>query len=286
MFLQAGNCRKQELTGCNFGGGPAGAGAILIRMRLSLATAFCISLGVAAFAHAQTAQPSFDVASVRPSAHQVGPDYNNQITSSASEFNGRNVTLRRLIAEAWHCQLRQVIGPSWLDQNEYDISTRTPKDTTPDQIPLMLRTLLADRFHLREHSDTRQMRAYELTVAAGGPKIKPASSASPAPGGPGFHFRGDMRHFADLLAIQFSIPAPERPDQPVRAGGTPIPVLDKTGLDGEYDFTVDIRPEPGTDAFTGWKRVLEDQLGLKIESRKTDVPVVVVDDVAKIPSEN
>jgi uncharacterized protein (TIGR03435 family) len=58
-----------------------------------------------------------------------------------------------------------------------------------------------------------------------------------------------------------------------------IPVLDKTGLQGIYEFSVNAGPpELGTDAFTGWKRILEEQLGLRIESGKGDVPVVVVDD--------
>jgi uncharacterized protein (TIGR03435 family) len=95
-----------------------------------------------------------------------------------------------------------------------------------------------------------------------------------------------MRQFADLLAIQFSIPAAQNPSEPVRAGGSLIPVLDKTGLQGTYDFNVEMRPELGTDAFTGWKRALEEQLGLRIESRKGQVPVVVVDDAAKVPTAN
>ena len=129
------------------------------------------------------------------------------------------------------------------------------------------------------------MRAYELETAKGGPKIQPVEMGKTSAGGSGFHFRGDMRQLADLLTIQFSIPAPESPGAPVRAGGTPIPVLDKTGLKGTYDFSVDMRPEMGTDMFAAWKRAL-DQLGLKIESRKGDVPVVVVDDASKVPTAN
>jgi uncharacterized protein (TIGR03435 family) len=194
--------------------------------------------------------------------------------------------LKRLVAEAWHCQLNQVVGPPWLDQNEYDISARAPEDSSKEQISLMIRGLLADRFHLKEHSDTRQMRVYELGIAQGGPRIRPVQPGAATTSGSGFHFRGDMREFADLLAIQFSIPAADNPGVPVRAGGSPIPVLDKTGLQGIYELSVDLRPELGTDAFTAWKRALGDQLGLKIESRKGDVAVVVVDDAAKIPTVN
>jgi uncharacterized protein (TIGR03435 family) len=67
---------------------------------------------------------------------------------------------------------------------------------------------------------------------------------------------------------------------------SPIAVLDKTGLPGIFDFSVDIHPELGTDMFTSWQRVLEDQLGLRIESRKGNLAVLVVDEAARIPTEN
>jgi uncharacterized protein (TIGR03435 family) len=245
-----------------------------------------VLLTIAVALHAQSAPPAFDVASVRPSQHEVGPDYNNQITYSADGFTGRNVTLKRLVAEAWRCQLNQVVGPAWIDRAEYDVEARKPEGAGREQVALMLRTLLAERFQLKEHSDARPMRVYELTAGAGGAKIHPVQTGGAAAPGGSFHFHGDMREFADLLTVQFSIPAPENPNAPVRAGGSPIPVLDKTGLDGIYDFTVDLKTELGTDSFTAWKRALEDQLGLRVESRKSDVPVVVVDDAARIPTSN
>ena len=258
---------------------------ILNRMR-SLRRTLLLMIVVASFVNAQTAQPTFEVASVRPSQREVGPDYNNQITYSADAFTGRNVTLRRLIAEAYRLQMKQVIGPPWLDQNEYDIEAREPSDASRGQVPLMLRSLLVQRFRLREHSENRPMRVYELTVGEHGPKIQPIEGEKTVAAGPGFHFRGDMRQFADLLAVQFSIPAPESPGVPVRAGGPPIPVLDKTELKGIFEFSVNIRPELGTDMFAQWKRALGEQLGLRIESRKDDVSVIVVDDAAKIPTAN
>ena len=63
-------------------------------------------------------------------------------------------------------------------------------------------------------------------------------------------------------------------------------MVDKTGVPGVFDFGVDIHPELGTDMFALWQRVLQDQLGLKIESRKGNLEVVVVDDVSKMPTEN
>lgn len=252
----------------------------------SLITALLVNFGALAFAQTQPAQTSFEVVSIRPSQHEVGPDYNNQITYSSTGFTGRNVTLRRLVAEAWHCQRNQVVGPPWLDRNEYDIVARLPDGATSEQIPRMLLSLLSDRFQLKSHSEIRPMRVYELTVAQGGPRIHPVQQGDAMAAGPGIHFRGDMRQFADLLAVQISMPAPTSASVPVIAGGPPVPVLDKTGLVGIYEFSVDLRPEIGTDGFTFWKRVLEDQLGLKIESDKAGVAFVVVDDAQKIPTAN
>ncbi len=254
-------------------------------MRTPLLVVIGTILSPAALAQPQPAQPAFEVASVRPSARTVGPDYNNQITWTADRFTAKNATLKRLIADAWNLQLNQVIGPAWLDRNEYDIEARLAGDAAREQRALMLRSLLAERFGLKQHSETRAMRVYELTAAKNGPKIKPVEAEEPHAGA-GFHFHGEMRQFADLLAVQFSIPAAERPDVPVRAGGPLIPVIDKTGLQGVYDFSVDIHPELGTDSFAAWQRALDEQLGLRIESRKGDVAVLVIDDVAKTPSAN
>jgi uncharacterized protein (TIGR03435 family) len=150
----------------------------------------------------------------------------------------------------------------------------------------MVKSLLVERFHLKEHTETREMRVDELTVASGGAKIKPVAEGEPMKTGPGFHFHGGMREFADLLSVQFSIPAPQDPSVPARAGGPPTVVVDKTGLSGIFDFTVDIQPDPTTDSFTAWQRVLEDQLGLRIDSRKTGISVVVVDDARQVPTAN
>jgi len=248
--------------------------------------AFLVDLGAFALAQTQSAQVSFEVASIRPSQHQVGPDYNNEITRSSTSFTGRNVTLRRLVAEAWSCQRDQVMGPPWLDRNEFDIEARLPEGATSEQVPYMLRSLLSERFHLRAHNETRPTRVYELTVAAGGPRIHPNQPGETAAAGPGLHFHGDMRQFAELLAVQISMPAPTSASVPVIASESPTPVLDKTGLAGIYDFSIDLQPEIGTDGFTFWKRVLEDQLGLKIDSSKTDLDFVVVDDALKIPTAN
>jgi uncharacterized protein (TIGR03435 family) len=234
----------------------------------------------------QTKPPQFDVASVKPSRVSVGPDYNNQITFTPTGLSARNATLKRLIAISRNLQLNQVQGPHWIDQNEYDIDARGAEGATREQMPPMLQSLLAERFKLKNHTEEQEMRLYELVVAKTGPKVHPVTDGKSVPATSGFHFHGDMHQFADLLAIQFSVPAPQDPSVPSKAGGPPILVVDKTGLEGTFDFSVDIHPELNTDMFAVWRAALEDQLGLRIESRKDKMTIVVVDDAAKIPTEN
>jgi uncharacterized protein (TIGR03435 family) len=239
-----------------------------------------------AFAQAPTTAVAFDVASVRPCQHLVGPDYNNQITYSPSGIIARNVTIKRLLAEAYDLQLNQVFGPAWLGQSEYDVDAKAAGVVTREQISQMLQSLIADRFKLTQHSEMREMRAYELKVGKSGPKIRPVSGEKTVSAPSGFHFHGGMREFADLLSVQLTIPAANNPAEPVRASPSQIPVLDETGLQGIFDISVDIHPEFGTDMFALWQRALEDQLGLKIESRKGNVPVLVVDEASRVPTEN
>ncbi|WP_348261188.1 TIGR03435 family protein [Telmatobacter sp. DSM 110680] len=246
---------------------------------------FVVSTSMA-LCQSSTTPPTFDVASVRPSQHNVGPDYNNQLTYTPGEFTAKNVTIKRLVAEAYQLQMDQVSGPNWIDQNEFDIEAKASTGATKDQLARMLRSLLAERFHLTQHIEKREMRVYALMVDKGGAKIHPIDGDKPAASVGGFHFHGDLRQFADLLAVQLSIPATNDPSTPVRASTSRIPVLDKTGMTGIFDFNVDMRPELGTDMFAAWQRALHDQLGLKIEGRKEQVDVLVVDQAAKVPTEN
>lgn len=262
------------------------AGSIVYAMRTPYLILALVFLIAPFCAHPQANPPQFEVASVKPSRETVGPDYNNQITFTHTGLTARNATLKRLIAEAWNLQINQVIGPHWIDQNEYDIDARTAQETTQSQMGPMIESLLAERFRLKTSSEQREMRVYDLAVAKTGSKIQPIPAGAQTKAAPGFHFHGDMHRFADLLALQLSIPATEDPSIPSKAGGPPILVLDKTGLEGTFDFSVDIHPELNTDMFAIWRRALEDQLGLKIESGKGQVPVVVVEEAAKIPTAN
>src|ERR1700734_1078543 len=93
----------------------------MLRVMRALPLFICLALpGLASFAQTSSTAPAFDVASVKPVQHPVGPDYNNQLTYSPNGFTARNVTVKRLVAEAYGLQLSQVSGPGWIDQTEYD----------------------------------------------------------------------------------------------------------------------------------------------------------------------
>jgi uncharacterized protein (TIGR03435 family) len=130
------------------------------------------------------------------------------------------------------------------------------------------------------------MRLYELAPDRAGPKIRPIGEGETAKDGGGLRFHGEMRQFADFLAVQLSIPASDNPSQPAIAGGPMVPVLDKTGLTGTYDFSVEIKPEPGSDMFTLWQRELPQRLGLRLESRRGPIEVIAIDSAARIPTAN
>jgi len=239
-------------------------------------------MALVAFACPSFGQQAFDVASVKPSQQLVGKDYNNRISIGDAGVRGRNVTLKRLIQEGYSVAPYQVsAGPRWLDSDEYELEAKSDRPATKEELRSMLRSLLTDRFRLVFHRETKEMRVYELVVDQNGPRIRPSTSAE---AGPGFH--GTLQEFANLLSVQLTIPTIEDPTKPAIARGAPAPVIDRTGLSGVYDIRAEVRPEIGADMVTLWQRVLQEQLGLKLENRRSNVEVLVVDTAERTPIPN
>ena len=253
-------------------------------LRAGLLSAYVVLLSLPVLC--QSSSPAFELASVKLSQKPVGPDSNNRLTYERAGVKFRNATLRCLVAEAYGLQLNQVLGPSWLDQREYDIEAKADGPTAKEQLRLMLRTLLTERFKLVQHRETKELRAYELVIDKAGLKIQSIEDGEVPGTTAGHRFRGDFRRLADLLAVQLTIYVSDDPTRPGRASGPPPPVLDKTGLPGTYEFGLDINPEPGSDTFAVWQRFLKDKVGLRIDSRKGPVDVLVVDGAERVPIAN
>jgi uncharacterized protein (TIGR03435 family) len=219
---------------------------------------------------------TFDVASVKVSQRQLGKDDQGEVAIGPAGLNGKNVTLKSLIAEAYQVQPHQVTGgPNWLDSSEYDVEAKAVEPATKEQLQVMLRTMLVERFRLALHRETKELQVYELVTDKNGPRVRAREDGM------------SLRQLANLISVQLTIPAlRDDPSKPSTAKGPPVPVLDKTGLEGTYDITVDLRLEPGADSFTLWQRFLQDRLGLKLESRKEKMEVLVVDSAEKTPTSN
>jgi bla regulator protein BlaR1 len=231
-------------------------------------------------------QPDFDVAYIKPNPGwppmTVGPGFN------AHGVGGSKVTLRNLVMLAYDVTAPRVIGPGWLDGNRFDIIATAPEGTAPAELRVMLQDLLKQRFHLRAHMETRDMPVYDLVVARNG--VKMVGHPAPAPVGPAVPrdaYPG-VTHLSTLRGSgQTTTFIAEK-----LSGMTDRPVLDKTGLDGTYDYfliwlssvsaasnEVELGPP---DLFTA----IEQQLGLTLRPTKAQLTVVVVDQADQIPTEN
>jgi uncharacterized protein (TIGR03435 family) len=222
------------------------------------------------FAVILLAAQSFDVASVKPDKSETGVD---RIKLSKGSLIIENVSLKRCIGMAYGiAEGRDYLfaGPDWLDSERFDILAKFPADTPEHDALVMLQNLLADRFNLAFHRETREFSAYALVIGKGGPKLKPAA----APGG-AHKFKAQEGHavgssismgmFADRLS---------RPDFQLERR-----VVDLTGLAGTFDLTLDLTE---ASIFTA----LQEQLGLKLQARKVPLEVMIVDRVNRVPSAN
>lgn len=196
----------------------------------------------------------------------------------------RNEPLLVLIHDAYDVPRVQIEGPGWLSVSRYDITARASGPANEAQMRLMLQKLLADRLGLKLHRETRAVPVYTLTLAKGGPKFpeSPTEGTFQIEHTNSFVLRAHHARLADL--------AQGISDEIGR------PVVDQTGLTGRYEIEMNLTPyvtkageggNPGqldimSILFTG----LQEILGLKLESGKASVDVLVIDHVEKAPTEN
>jgi uncharacterized protein (TIGR03435 family) len=240
------------------------------------------------------ADPSFEVATIKP--NDSGGTSMQVLT-----FRGRNLitvnsSLADLIMFAYSVQMKQIIGaPDWIERDRYDLNATPDQEGTPsaDQVRLMIRKLLADRFQLKFHHDKGELSAFVLTVGKDGSKLKPAQ--------PNGNLHGIGMQPAESGAMMFAN------NSPISAFTSFLqslvldrPVVDQTGLAGRYDLTVTFTPDDslfnghppafpklaeGVEAAPNFFDAIQQQLGLKLTVKKTQVDVLAIDHVEK-PSAN
>jgi uncharacterized protein (TIGR03435 family) len=232
-------------------------------------------------AEAASAQPSFEVASVRASPGE-GNRHEN-IQTSPDSLSMRNVTLKSAVRWAYHVMEYQVSGPDWMNFERYDISAKAAEPASEDELRLMLRVLLAERFKLTLHRESKELQAYVMVVAKGGIKFHESQGdGEPA-------FEPDK----SLTSVRFKrIPASQIIE--VLSKILQAPVINNTGLTGYYDATIDIgkymQDRPASDSPADILPILinglQGELGLKLESKKVPLDLLIIDHAEKVPVEN
>jgi uncharacterized protein (TIGR03435 family) len=236
------------------------------------------------------ALPSFEVAAV--TANKSGELRMAVDVQPGGKLTMHNVPMKVLIMFAWHLRADALSGgPGWIESERFDVVAKAPEKAPQDEIRRMLQTLLAERFKLAVHADQKPMPAFALVVGKSGSKLQPSETAvlsgqrcTPGEAPPGQR-RVDCRHLTMALLADYL--------QELAVRDFPVPVVDQTGLPGAYDFSLEWTPTAGPGAAppadeTGPSifDAVATQLGLKLESRKLPLPVLVIDRVERVPAEN
>jgi len=274
-------------------------------LTLAMAVAFTVPGLSGQSAPPAPAAPAFEVASIKPNKsgdfrRAIGPE-------PGGRFGALNVGLRDLIGFAYgvpnsDAEARILGGPEWIRTERFDVAASAEGTPPPDRVALMVRTLLADRFKLKVHADTREVPVYALVLARANGSLGPQLR------------RSDVDCDARRAAARGGKPLPQPPGGAVCTGRT-IPgtatgaalsisslagglarfvdrlIVDKTGLTGYYDYELKWTPDRMPDPRPGEPPVvidpdgpplvtaLQEQLGLKLEPQRAPMQVVVIDQV-------
>jgi uncharacterized protein (TIGR03435 family) len=270
------------------------------------------------------ARPEFEVVSIRPSG-EIQAGVNIGVRIDGAQVTCNFFSLKDLIQSAFQLKNYQVIGPDFIASDRFDVAAKLPAGAPRDQVPAMLQSMLEDRFKMKTHKDSKEFPVYALVVAKTGLKLKEsapdAESETAAPGrgnvnvtatggrgGVNINYGGGSYFsFADNKIEGRKLPMSRFADTLARFMDRPV--VDMTELKGNYDITLQFSPEDyqamlirsaiaaGVVLPPQALKLLEyssgDSLsaalatvGLKLDSRKAPLPVVVVDRMEKTPTDN
>jgi uncharacterized protein (TIGR03435 family) len=280
-------------------------------------------LTVALFA--QNTRPAFEVASIRPSVDAPRQAVAAAGRTDGAQFRIAGLTIKDYISMGYAVKLNQISGPDWITTDRFDIAATLPEGSGPDQVPDMMQTLLEDRFELKSHREKKDFPVYALRISSAGLKMaaapgNPGEEQSNAKNpqaftrqgsgqgisldlgqGSSFHFAGDKFEAKKLTMASLAIMLERFLDRPV---------MDLTGLNGSYDVTFDLSPEDyramliraavaaglvmspdalrALDASPAPPSLFEGlaKFGLKLESHRAPLDVLVIESIRKTPTEN
>jgi uncharacterized protein (TIGR03435 family) len=259
-----------------------------LHCRRDVAGVLALAISAQWIAFAQT-KLVFEVASIKPAdpaAPRPGRLATIQAVTSPGRLTMRTATLKDLIRAAYALEEYQISGgPGWIDSARFEVIAQAAGAAPRDQLLLMLQTLLSDRFHLATHRESKTVAAYAMVVAKRGKlrALAPDATKVPLPVN-----RGRLADLPSLAAYLTRLGS--WPGQP----GTPV--VDKTGLAGQFDLLLDmtkigaslerddIAPTNET-MYSATVNYFQEELGLKLEPRKLPLDVLIVDH-AERPGEN
>ncbi len=279
-------------------------------MNLQLALIYCMpaALGLAQQTLAQQTidKPAFEAVAIHPS----DPNTNNPTWIGMSADPGMvrytNITLRDCIHGAYGVRDFQVQGPQWMNDLRFEITAKIASGTPQDRIPEMLRAVLEERFHLTFRREHKEMAVFALVVGPDGPNLQRSqgvpANLSPTALGPDGHPRPAMLYSRVTNGVKLTAPSAKlKSFVELMSRFTERPVIDMTGLDGDYDITLTF----ATDTLDGQTLVngagatgiqstepvpsVSDavrQYGLKLEARKVPSDTLIVTRLDKTPTEN
>jgi uncharacterized protein (TIGR03435 family) len=271
------------------------------------------------------AKPEFEVASIKPSSEAPEGRFNLGVHIDGAQVRVTYFSLKDFALMAYGMKNYQFAGPEWMTSARFDVSAKLPEGGSRTQVRAMLQTLLEARFQLKVHRSSKEMPVYALTVAKSGLKMKETEAADDATGLPGANGAVGVsvnagRDGADVnlgngSSIAFGETSFEGKkltmamlvDQLGRFSDRPV--VDMTGLTGNYDLKLEFTAEEframkiraavaaGVNLPPQALRLLENTsdaplltaiqtLGLRLESRKAPVEVLVIDNCLKAPTEN
>jgi uncharacterized protein (TIGR03435 family) len=280
-------------------------------MTRSVASTILLIFANAAYGQTTDHQPAFEVVSIKPApppdprGMTVG-SHGGPGTDDPGLFTGENFDLRGLVSNAYDIPHYRISAPDWMATARFNIAVKVPAGATKEQFRLMMQNMLAERFKLVVHHDKKEMQLYELVIAKGGPKLR-RSAGEPLKEGDGEPDRKrplePMKLAADgypalsegtTMAMMNGRARVRYPRETIESFAQTLsyqvgrPVTDLTGLTGKYDIALfwDYGGTSDPDAGPTLEAAIQSQLGLKLESKKGPVDIVVVDHAEKVPTEN
>jgi uncharacterized protein (TIGR03435 family) len=229
--------------------------------------------------------------------------------------------MNSLLIRALGVKENQIVGAGWRGSEHYDIVASVAPGATKQNVSLMLLNMLEERFGLSFHHETEDLPAYEMTVAKNGPKLKESAADPNAAAAPHVIFPGDSQ--TQLTPDKNGVPQLPPNARLLQFGGfgagrgfvtarhqtlaqlgawleaqLGLPVLDRTGLTGEYDFTFAFSKaglamaagaspsNSTTDPDPDLRTALQEELGLRLEEKKLPIDVVAIEHLERLPTEN